>query len=170
MTSMENCHSQKCNQRWYDVHHMSIYLSTMPDLQKFFQLIPPPIELCFEIIKSLRWCLIQLPWESGRAMRKIIFCGKRRIRIIVVADWLDNRHMPPLQVLDSTLYLQKFKIGVSCIIVSNYFLFSPVLSVIICWRVDRFLLLHLLDPSCTSSNRGFKRMTCWILWEKNTTF
>ena len=112
----------------------------LPDLQEFFQLIPPPIELCFEIIKSLRWYLIQLPWESGRAMRKIIFCGKRWIRIIVVADWLDNRHMPPLQVLDSTLYLQKFKIGVSCIIVSNYFLFSPVLSVIICWRVVRFFV------------------------------
>ena len=65
-----------------------VYNYQQCQISKSFSNWSPPIELCFEIIKSLPWCLIQLPWESGRARRKIIFCGKWWIGIIVVLSLL----------------------------------------------------------------------------------
>ena len=123
------------------------YQQWLSDLQKFFQLIPPPIELCFEIIKSLRWCLIQLPWESGRAMRKIIFCGKWWIGIIVVLSLLVGWTMDichPFKFWTPPSYLEKFKIGVSCFIVPKYVPFSPGLSVTICWELFDFFVTFAL--------------------------
>ena len=66
-------------------------------------------------------------WQGNEENYLLWEMVDRNNRGFIIAGWLDTAHIcHPFQVPSS--YPQKFKIGVSCIIVPNYVPFSPGLS------------------------------------------
>ena len=174
MTSMENWHSRKWSQWWYDVHHMRIWQSTMfARSPRVFPIDPSPDWIVFwnyQITAMISDTTSLGVWQGNEENYLLWEMVDRNNRGFIIAGWLDNGHMPPLQVLDSTLLSWK---------VQNWGkLFHraqicPIFARLICHnllRVVRFFCYICIDPSCTSIKRGLKKMSCWILWEKNTTF
>ena len=88
----------------------------------------------------------------------------RNNRGFIIAGWLDNGHMPPLQVPDSTLLSLKVQNRGK---LYNRVQLFPIFASLICHNLLRscscFFCFISIDPSCTSINRGLKKMSTRIL-------